>query len=290
MTPAEHPEPHRRGPISRRRLFELGGATSGLAALLAACSNDDPPAAGAVGVAPPVTEPPDEEVNDGVFLRTLTSLEHSIIEVYGVLQAMEGLDENVASMLTRFIEDHTAAASTLAELTTAAGGEPYECANPWIMDRTLQPAIDHVVGTTGESAVEPTDDPTRDAVAMAYALETVASASAQLFVTKLVDPVLRPTVMGLGTQAGQRAAAAALLANEPPEGLVSPLLIDPEGAVIADDAGFMPVFAISARFGQLTPLELQVGATDDEGARHTVTLETPADNAYVYDSLTCEAA
>jgi hypothetical protein len=291
MGSGEQPQALPPSQLSRRRLLALGGATAGLAAALAACGNDDaPPAAGRVGEAPPLTDPPEEDVNDVVLLRTLTSLSHSTVRVYESLSEVEGLDQRVAGTLARFIDDHTATAAALAELTSSAGGEPYECANTWLMDRTLQPAIDNIVGTTGDNAIEPSDDPTRDAMTMAYTLETVASASDQLLVTKLADPALRTAVMELGAQAGQRAAVAALLANEAPEGLVSPLLIDPDAEVVADDAGFLPVFAISSRYGQLTPVEAQVGAANADGVRYTVTLETPADNAYIYESLACEPA
>jgi hypothetical protein len=123
---------------------------------------------------------------------------------------------------------------------------------------------------------------------MANALETIAAATAQLFVGKLLDPALRPPVIGVGTQAGRRAAAAALLAHEPPDGFVSPALIDPDEEVLDDDQGFTPVFAIPFRFGQLTPVALEVGALNELDQRYTVTLETPAENAYVYEGQTCE--
>ena len=78
-----------------------------------------------------------------------------------------------------------------AELTTAAGGEPYECPNSWLMERTLQPVLDHIVGATVDDVeIPPTDDADRDALATADALETIAAATAQQYVERLADPAL----------------------------------------------------------------------------------------------------
>ncbi len=51
----------------------------------------------------------------------------------------------------------------------------------------------------------------------------------------------------------------------------------------------MPQFAVPSRFGQLTPVTLVVGARDDAGQRFSINIETPAENAYVYDGQTCPA-
>jgi hypothetical protein len=106
--------------LSRRRLFELGATSVGLAALLAACGNDEDPAPGRVGNAPEETDMPTTEVNDVVYLRTLTSLEYSILAVYEALSEIDGLDEDVTALLARFSDDHRSAADTFAELTSAA--------------------------------------------------------------------------------------------------------------------------------------------------------------------------
>ena len=95
-------------------------------------------------------------------------------------------------------------------------------------------------------------------------------------------------MIGAGTAASRRAATAALRANPPPDGYVSPALTDGE-EVVTDEEGFMPQFAVSARFGQLTPVTLLVGAADDDGQRFSINIETPAENAYVYESKTCPA-
>jgi hypothetical protein len=276
--------------LTRRRLFEVGAFTVAAAAVLSACGDDDEdPAPGRVGNAPDVTEPPEEEVTDVVYLRTLTSLEYSILAVYGELAALDGLDEDTSALLARLTEDHQGAADAFAELTTGAGGEPYECANTWLMDRTLQPAVDHIVGGTVDGTEVPaTDDPTRDTLSTADALETIAAATAQLYTERLSDPALRAEVISAGTAASRRSAVTALRANPPPAGYVSPALTTGE-EVGTDEQGFMPQFAVPARFGQLTPVVLQVGAADENGQRFTINVETPAENAYVYESMTCPA-
>jgi hypothetical protein len=283
--------------LSRRRLFAVGAGSLGLAAVLAACGSDEPPAPGGGGVAPDITDLPEAEVNDVVYLRTLTSLEHSIVEVYAALAAIDGLGEEATALLSRFSDDHVAAAGTLAELTADAGGEPYECANAWMMDRTLQPILDHIVGVpsvdTGVTTsiedpweIPPTDDPDRDALLTINALETVAAATAQQYVERIADPALRAEVIGGGAAASRRAAVSALRSNPAPEGYVSPVLTSGEPAQ-PDEEGFTPLFAIDARYGQLAPVALMVGDVDQDGVRFTMNVETPAENAYIYDGMTC---
>ncbi len=275
--------------LSRRRFFGLGASTVGMAAVLAACGSDEPPAPGRVGNAPEETDLPDEVVDDVVLLRTLTSLEHSIVAVYDQLADIEGLDQDVVALLGRFNDDHVATAGTFAELTSATGGEPYECPNSWLMGRTLQPVLDHILGgTVDEVEIPPTDDADRDSLATADALETIAAATTQQYVERLSDPALRAEVIGVATSASRRAATSAMRANPPPDGYVSPALTEGE-EVTADEEGFIPQFAIPARFGQLTPVSLTVGAADDVGQRFTINIETPAENAYVYNGQTCPA-
>lgn len=281
----EHHRPFRARQISRRRLFELGGMSAGVAALLAGCGNDEPPAPGRVGNAAPPPELEPVEVNDVVLLRTLTSLEHSIVEVYASLAEIEGVDGDVTAVLARFTDDHTTAAAEFAELTTASGGESFECANPWLMRRTLQPVIDNIVGS---DEIEPSDDPTRDTLRFANVLETIATATSQQFVELLSEPALRSSVIAAGAQSARRAATIALHVDEAPERYVLTELIDGE-EVAPDEEGFVPVFAIPSRFGQLVPIELRVGALNERDQRFTTSIETPADNAYVYEGESCES-
>ena len=291
--------------FSRRRLFEFSGAAVGLTALLAACSKDSEAEPGRVGNAPVPTDLPDLEVNDAVYLRTMQSLEHSILDVYGVLGALDGLGEGTTAALARFVEDHTATSEALGQLITDNGGEPFACANPWLMERAFQPALDYVVGKEAEGAtttvagteasdtteaddgsIPPTDDADRDTLAMINALETLATATYQRMVESLTTPALRAAVIPFGAQAARRAATIAIVAGGDEDRYVSPVLLGEEPAA---DAVFPTAYAIETAFGQLTPVDVVVGAENDLGLRFTATFETPADNAYAYAELSCPA-
>jgi len=276
-------------PISRRRLFEVGGASIGLAALLAACGNSEAPAAGRVGNAPVATDLPDAVVNDIVYLRTMTSLEYSLVDVYAVLAGLEGLPTPTTDALTRFTADHTANAAALAQLTTDAGGQPYECGNAWMMGRAFQPALDNILGKGRDGdtpAITPTDDANRDTLAMINGLETLAAATYQGMVEKLSVPPVRAAIIPFGAQAARHAAAIAIIAGgeEGAARYVSPVLL---GAEPDAEATFPTAYAIPTRFGQLTPIEVTIGAENDLGLRYKATFETPADNAYIYDGEVC---
>lgn len=275
-------------PFSRRRLFEVGGATVGLAAFLAACSQSDAPAAGRVGNAPVPTDLPSVEVNDVVFLRTMSSLEHSILAAYDVLGGLPGLSEPTTAALRRFTDDHTAIIDSLAKLATDEGGEPYECANDWLMDRAIQPALDNIVGRSArgdDAEIPPTDDVDRDARSVMNGLETLASATYQQMVEKLSAPALRAAVIPFGAQAARHAAVVVIIAVVGDENrLVSPVLL---GEEVTPEGGFLPQYAIPSRFGQLTPIDVVIGAKNDLDLRFTATFETPADNAYRYEGMAC---
>ena len=291
--------------FSRRRLFEFSGATVGLAALLAACGKDTEAEPGRVGNAPVATDPPDLDVDDVVYLRTMQSLEESILAVYGVLGALDGLGEGTVAALTRFTEDHTALSETLGQLATDNGGEPFACPNPWLMERDFQPALDNIVGKAAENDTEasgtseasdtteaddgsiaPTDDADRDTLAMVYALETLAAATYQKMVESLTTPALRAEVIPFGAQAARRAATIAIVAGGDEDRFVAPALLGEEPAA---DAVFTTAYAIETQFGRLTPIDVVIGAENDLGLRYTATFQTPADNAYAYHELACPA-
>ncbi len=276
-------------PMSRRRLFQVGGATVGLAAFLAACGKSEPPAAGRVGNAAVTSTLPKVEITDAVYLRTMNSLEHSLVDVYAVLAGLDGLGEDTTAALAWFSDDHTANAAALAQLTSENGGEPYECANTWLMDRAFQPALDNIVGKAEDGdtpAIAPTDDGNRDTLAMINGLETLASATYQQMVEKLSAPSLRAAIIPFGGQAARHAAVIAIVAGGDEDRFVSPVLLGEE--LPADDE-FPAAYAIPTRFGQLVPIEVVIGAKNDLGLRYKATFETPADNAYAYTDQVCQS-
>lgn len=273
------PRPSSAAPvIGRRRLLRDSSIVVSIGALVAACGEDrqglqDP---GRVGVAPPRATLPDVELNDVVLLRTAQSIEYTAIEVYGVAAGLGVLDARTTRLVERFVADHTEHAEEVGALITAAGGEEFRCANPWYMDRIIGPTLD---------AVEGTDDLLRDVLNIAYALESVAGATYQLFVRKLTEPDLRVAAASIAADESRHAAALAIAATGSPAGYVDPELLGGDEAV--GDDGIPELFALRSAFGRLGGTSLYVGPLDADGARYNVTIQTPADNSFVYDHLSC---
>ena len=278
-----HPAANEGGVLSRRRLFELTGAGVAMAAFLAACGHDEAPAPGRVGSAPSTTALPTLAVTNVVYLRTMASIEETTITVYEQLSTIDTLEPAIAAAISRYTDDHRAVAAHLDELTRAAGGEPWKCTNPWWMDRLVQPSLNAIFGTAD---IPPSDDAARDAVSFVDVLEKVSAASYQLLVGSYSDASLRKESIKMGTAASQRSATIVLLSAGVPDGVVSPALLG--GSVAPDAEGFTPAYAIDTRFGPLVPFQLQVGAPNDLGVRFKVNYETPSDNSYIYEGMTCE--
>jgi rubrerythrin len=264
--------------LDRRRLLRTGGLAVSLGALAAACGTDrsggtEP---GRVGVVPAPEGLPDAEVNDVVLLRTAQSLEYTAIEVYGAAAELGVLDAGATALVERFVADHTAHAAAVGELIVAAGGEEFTCPNPWIMERAITPIL---------AALEGSDDLTRDVLNIAHALETLAAKTYQDVVGELTEPELRQAAMLIGVDENRHAATLAMAITGTPEGYVSPALLGEE--VLPDEDGFPIHYAVESTFGQLGSVDLLVGARNDEGTRFAILLQTPAENAFVYDDLSC---
>ena len=56
-----------------------------------------------------------------------------------------------------------------------------------------------------------------------------------------------------------------------------------------DAAGFPVPYAIPSVYGKLSPIELVVGNVTEEGARFSIQLQTPAQNTFVYEYMSCPA-
>jgi hypothetical protein len=272
--------------LTRRRLLQVGGLGAGLSVLLAACGGDDTESEpGRVGYAPPATPLPDVEVNDVVWLRTASSIEYTVLDVYQRVTEIGALDAGAQALIDRFVADHTEHIATLAELTADAGGEPYECANAWYIDRTVNPIFTQITGSeSGDPA--PSDDPARDLLAVSNAFESMTGAMYQQMVEVLVDPELRRDVMAIGAHEARHAAAVAMVATGVPEGYVSPVLFGAD--LTPDETGLFKAYAIPGTFGSLAAIELVVGARSEAGTRQSFVLETPAANSLIYEGMACE--
>src|SRR6187549_1674872 len=120
--------------VGRRDALKLGGLTVSLGALVAACGDDiggstDP---GRIGVAPPITAPPEYPVDAAVLLRTGSSLEQSTIMVYEAILDLGILDAEGTALVELITENHRALVDVMGDLTVAAGGEVWPCGNPWM--------------------------------------------------------------------------------------------------------------------------------------------------------------
>lgn len=264
--------------MDRRGLLRAGGVTLSLGAILAACGEGrtgltEP---GRVGVAAPGSTLPSASVDDLTYLRTAQSLEHTAIDVYAAAADLGVLDAATLSVVGRFVDDHRAHAAALSRLITGRGGRPFSCANPWIMERVVSPILERISSS---------DDLARDLLSTAHALENLAGATYQLFTGLLTDPALRKAAMTIGADEQRHAAALAMSITGTPAGYLSPALFGEE--LEPDAAGFPVAYAVPFTFGRLGATELVVGARDAEGSRLTVGLQTPAENSYVYDYMSC---
>lgn len=262
--------------LPRRAVLRNGLLALGAGAVLAACGdrsgNTDP---GRLGVAAPLPTLPDTgEITDATWLRTLQSLEHSMLALYAGLAEHGGLPGDAASLADGFAAAHERTAALLGELVTAHGGTEFACENPFFSDRYVAPVLEGL-GAEG-------NDLTRDVSQIVYAFEEWTGRSYQAAVARdWEDSSLRTTLALLSGEANRRAAALALaLGGE----ILSPAL---EGGQAAEVDGFPVLYAIPARFGQVGAIELRHGAPNQDGAYAAISLQTPADNALAYDSLSC---
>ena len=266
--------------IDRRRLLRNGGLALSLGAIVAACGtnrngNDDPGRVGTAATAPTLPEAP---VDDLALLRTAQSLEYTALDVYDKAGALGVLDEAQSAAVERFVQDHIDHAGRLGQLITDAGGEEFACPNPFIMDRVVTPLMEAIVASK---------DQQRDVLNTAHALECLAAETYQAITGSLTDANLRKEMMQIGADENRHAAVLAIGITGAPEAYVSPALVGQE--VEPDADGFPIPYAIPAQFGQLGGIDLVVGEPDAEGKRLTVTLQTPAENTFVYDFMSCDA-
>lgn len=270
MSPSPNPS------FDRRGFLRVGGLTLSMGAILAACGSgrggSDAP--GRIGVAPPRPTLPEVELDDVVRLRTAQSLHHTAIDVYDALTGLGTFDGAESALVERLVAGHTEQAAAVGELITGAGGEEFACGNPFLANRAVAPLLD---------AIDGSDDVHRDAMNVAFGFESLIAASYQSLVPALEDLALRPELMRVGGEVARNAALLAATIN--PDALISPALA---GEPVENDSDGFPVpYAIPETFGQLTGIDVVVGARNDEGTRFTVQLQTPAANTFVYGYQSC---
>lgn len=259
----------------RREALKLGGLTVSMAALVVACGEDreGDTSPGRVGYAPPITDPPEYAVDDAVLLRTASSLELTVVDVYETVLGTDLLDAEQVALFERLVEDHRAVADEMGALTESVGGEAWECTNPWYMDRLVEPLIATILAS---------DDPMRDVLNTANALESIAAATHQTLAIDLSDEDASAATLVAATLESRHAAAIATSARGA-DGYISPAI---GGTGPETDADGIPLkYAITDRFGSTGQIELIVGAPDVNGVRETFLLQTPSLNALIYNEL-----
>ncbi len=281
-----------RAPSSRRDVLKAGGITVTLGALVAACGTDrgGSEEAGRVGNAPTTTELPSYELDDAVLLRTAASLELTAVEIYRRVEEGGFLPADIQPAADAFVVNHQAIAEQMNELVVEVGGEPWTCANPWLIDRLVNPVFDSITQVrtidlgdeifTSELSEE---QKTADVLNVAEAFENLAVASHQRLVG-LTGHLPARTAHAQASSLEARQAAELAIEIGGPEAYVSYELLGtepPEGAPTQ--------FAIPSQFGQTGQIEIKAGPPDQNGVIVGYTLQTPAENSFVYNELACQS-
>ena len=263
------------GRFGRRDALKLGGLTVSLAAIVAACGDNrtgstDP---GRIGIAPPITAPPDYPVDDAVLFRTGSSIEQTTIMMYEAILDLGVLDEAGTTLVGQLLENHKELDKLMGELTVAAGGQVWPCTNPWFDDRYLVPITD---------AIKASDNPERDIYNVAVSFENLGAATYQQYSIQVTQAEQRVAVVKAAAQ-DSRNSAVLVIAAEGSDGYVSPALA---GLEVGEDADGVPLqYAIPWRFGSVAQFELIVGPPNDAGTREDFTIQTPSLNSYIYNEL-----
>jgi Ferritin-like domain len=306
---------------SRRDVLRIGGFGVATAAAISACGEHERGEVGRVGAVPTTVKLPDAKVTNVALLRTASSFEHSIINVYSqVIGNSDLLDPAHDDMVKRFMDDHTSHAELFEQLTTAAGGTAWTCGNPKFDDVIIGPVLDRITkgvpATAAAAEISLSDDPRRDVLNFAHGLEVLAGATYQSFVVLFSDATLRSEAMTVGVRASRHAALLASMINperpaglvnftdavnaepaSPPSTTVAPSttvqnIANAPGAAVPSDEPAPPqteiptVTAVPSQFGGLGPIQLVVGAGDENGTRLKLNLETPSLNSFVYEYMT----
>jgi rubrerythrin len=265
--------------FDRRHFFRIGGLGVATVTVAAACAGAESPGIARVGVAPTTTDLPDGAVSDVVLLRTAASIEYTAIDVYNVLGEAGIVPDTAADAVARFVADHTAHAEAVNAVIEELGGEPFTCANPRLMELTV-PAILAAINGDEATGKQPSDDPSRDALNVAFALETYAAETYQAFIPMLSVPELRRAAITIGGDEARHSAILAIAITGRPAGYA-------EFQAPAAPPQIPVAYAMPTTFGSLAGQQLVIGAEDEVGQRTIVALDSPAANTYVYDYLSC---
>ena len=271
--------------VSRRNLFRAGGVVS-VAAVLAACNDGEKSdAPGRVGYVPPITELPTTEINDAVYLRTGASIEQTAIETIRRMIGRERRRRHVQRH-PRTVHRRPHRAGRASEPARHGGRRrTVHVRQPWLQDRAIDPAFLYILGDEAEG-IEPSDDPNRDGTKVLVELENMLAASFQLFVSKLSTAEMRQQMAVIAATDARHGSLLAYTVTGAPEGYINPAMTSTTAEEVT---GYTKPFAMSTRFGSLKRaiiVQARQGGRDRGRSRRS-TFDTPAENAYVYDYVTC---
>ena len=265
--------------ISRRDALPVGGLSVFGAAFLAACGEQ----AGVVpsanilseGAVTPTTALPEGVITDVVLLRTAASLEYNAIDTYNAVLdggLLTGDYAKLTDAVKRFRDDHQAHADAVNRLVVASGGKAHTCANARIDTLYIQPAI---------ALITAKDNPdlSKDIVALAHALENLATQTYQGVVASLTAPSLRADAIRIAQDEARHAVVLAQVLNG---GYAS------VGPTTNAATGKPNIASVPAAYGSLGTVMLQAGAPSAEGVKTSLTLETPSLNGLIYDFVDCQ--
>lgn len=247
---------------NRRTILRSGTLAAASAAFLAACgpSKNAPTRLGAT---PTTTKLAEATVTDVALLRTAMSVETMISDILSDSDVTSVADSKFAPIAASFASAHKAHLAPLRALISARGGEAWEDTNEKLMTSYGQSAIDLV-----KSGNDPKDVPV-----LTMALESLAAATYQYFVSLTNEPALRAEMMKVGALSSRRAAVVAQLIN-PGTGAFAPA-VDANGAAV--------VSTLPSAFGALSSIQVTLGPVNQEtGTRPTILMDTPSLNSIIY--------
>jgi hypothetical protein len=305
--------------FDRRGLFRIGGLTVTAAALMAACGKNPAGEVGRVGDGPTTPTLPQAEVDNGVYLRTMASIETSIALAYdrmvksGVLaKASSTLPKlgDQTDLVKAFADHHRAAADAFNALAVKAGATAWTCGNSHLDSVFLTPIFDRVekgaAATDVAKAIEPSEDPTRDMINLVVTLENLSAESCQALVTLVTEAQYRAEPMKFGVRSARQAALAALKvapgayvaeadASAAQPGVTTTTeaatttTAAPKGSTAPPPPTEIPLpVAIPSTFGALAPITYIGGHGDENGVRLKLIFETPSLNSFEYASSACK--
>jgi hypothetical protein len=183
--------------VSRRAFLALAGGAAAGAVVAVSCSSKPKPATGAstTTTAPASTTTStttrstttSERLGtdaDLSILRTLTSVELTLVTAYNALAGYDVLQTDALAAAELFRDHHLHHAAALQDLTVKTGGSPISDPNSYLMTRDLKPSLEQLVG-----------GPSQTAVRFAARLERMLAATYTTSAGTLSRPELRQAVM-----------------------------------------------------------------------------------------------